>query len=811
MRDTVRLDFRQAWRGIRRAPAYSVTVVLTFALGMAGTTSMFALVEGILLRPLAMPAAEQLVVGWRQLPDSGARHWPFQASDVQTIADNSRTLERIAGVGYNGPAPMALVEPGATTFAQVERVTGAFFQVLGAAPALGRVLAAADDVAGSEPVLVITHALWQRLGGSHDVLGRRVRIAGQAFTIVGVMPPDVEHPRGVEAWATVAALQATTSNETFREALRNELEFVARLRAGVTLAQAAAELRAMAPALAAERADGTAAELLVPVLMPFKESVVGDVRGALVVLFGAVALVLFIAAANAASLMLARGDTRRTEFAVRAALGGSRARLMRQTLIESGILALASGAAGLLFSGIALRAWLRLVPGGLPRTDGISIGWLSVAFTVGLALLVAAATGLAPALLSVRAELASRLRDGRGMTPTARRGTRLLVVAQVAVAVMVLAAAALLSRSLLKLQAAGDQLASDRLLLAQLALPQSKYPEPTQQARFMTLLIERLQATPGVAAATPINATPFTGLGWDAPTYTAEGQTAENARANATLNLEEIYPDYFRTFDVAIVRGRPFTAADREGAALVAIISEDVAARTWPGQDPIGRRLKLGDASSEEPWRAVVGVAARTRFRELREQRPSIYVPAAQFIGAARDVAIRTAAPTAAVAAQVRAQVASIDGDVGVLRIQPFAELLEVPLARPRFNALLVAVFAAASLILLGIGLYAVIAGFVRQRRPEIGLRMALGATRADVHRLVLGEGLRLAGIGAALGLAGAAALTRVLRGLLFEIQPLDPVAFAAAAGLLTVVALASLVLPVRAAGRVDPAITMRA
>ena len=811
MIDGVVQDLRQAWRGLRRARGFTAAVVLTFSLGLAGATSMFALVEGVLLRPLAVPDEDRLVVGWRQLPNSSGRHWPFHAVDIETIQDNSRSLSGIAGVGYNDPSPMALVEPGAATFAQMARVTGGFFEVLGVAPALGRALEAADDVAGSEPVLVIAHALWQRLGGGSEVMGRRVRIAGQPFTIVGVMPPDVEHPRGVEAWVTVAALQTIALNETFREALREELEFVGRLRAGITIAQASAELRAMAPALAAQRADGTAPELLMPVLMPFKESLVGDVRGALAVLFGAVGLVLFIAAANAASLMLARGDTRRAEFAVRAALGGSRARLMRQTLIESALLALASGAAGLLVSVVALRAWLRLVPGGLPRIDGITIGWNSIAFTVALALLVAAATGLAPALLAVRADLASRLRDGRGMTPAARRGTRLLVVAQVAVAVVVLAAAALLSRSLLKLQAAGEQLASDRLLLAELALPQAKYPEPAQQARFMTRLVERLQATPGVAAATPVNATPFSGLGWDAPTYTAVGQTPENARTNPMLNLEEIYPDYFRTFDVSIVRGRPFTAADRDGAALVAIVSEDVASRTWPGQNPIGKRLKLGDASSEDPWRTVVGVAARARFRELREQRPSLYVPAAQFIGAARDVAVRTSAPVAAVAAQVRAQVAAIDGDVGVLRIQPFGELLEVPLARPRFNALLVAVFAAASLTLLGIGLYAVIAGFVRQRRPEIGVRMALGATAADVHRLVLGEGLRLAGAGTVLGFGAAVALGRVLRGLLFEIDPLDPWALGAAALLLAAAAMLSLYVPVRAAGRVDPATALRA
>jgi predicted permease len=600
-------------------------------------------------------------------------------------------------------------------------------------------------------------------------------------------------------------------NETFREALREELEFVARLRPGTTIAQASAELRAMAPVLAARRTDGTPPELLLPVLMPFKESLVGDLRLALTVLFGAVGLVLFIAAANAASLMLARGDARGAEFAMRAALGGSRARLIRQTLIESAILTLASAAAGLLLSAVSVRAWLRLVPGGLPRTDGVAVGWIAIAFTVALALLVAAAAGLAPALLAVRADLVSRLRDGRDTTPAARRGTRLLVVAQVAVAVVVLAAAALLSRSLLQLQSAGERLASDRLMLVSLALPQEKYAERAQQARFMEQLVERLKAVPGVAGATPVNVTPFTGLGWDVPAYTAEGQSPERARANPMLNFEEIHPDYFQTFDIPIVRGRGFTAADREGAALVAIVSEDVAARTWPGQNPVGRRLKIGDANFKDPWRTVVGVAARTRYRELRDERPTLYVPAAQFLGAARDVVVRTSASLAAVSAQVQAGVTALDSGVRMVRKQPFAELLEVPLAGPRFNALLVGMFAAAALALLGVGLYAVIAGFVRQRRPEIGVRMALGATRTDVHRLVLGEGLRLAGIGAVLGLAGAAALTRLLRGLLFEIQPLDPAAFGVAAAALAVVAVASLVVPARAAGRVDPATTLRA
>ena len=627
MVDALWQDLRLAWRALRRAPAFSLAVVLTFSLGMAGATSMFALIEGILLRPLAVPDESQLVVGWRELPNSGGRHWSFTTAHIQALQANSRRLGGVAAVGYNDPLPWALVERGSVAFAQGARVTGAFFRVLGAGPALGRVLTPGDDVAGAENVLVISHGLWQRqYGGSRDVLGRRVTILNQVFTIVGVMPADVEYPRGVEVWTTVAAMQTTTSNPIIRDALQNELQMVARLRPDTTVAQAAEELRAIAPALEAQSAAGDAQGLL-PAVAPLKESLVGDMRPVLAMLFGAVGLVLLVASANAAGLMLARGEARRGEFALRAALGGGRARLMRQTLFESTILALASGAVGLLVSRWSLRAWLRIVPDGLPRTDGIEIGGAALMFTLALAALVAMATGLVPAVSAGRANLMAHLRDGRAQSPAARRGSRTLVVAQVAVAVVVVAAAALLSRSLLKLQAVGDSLAADRLVLVSLS-PQPESAAGASPLQFMTELVERLEAAPGVTAATPVNATPFSGLGWDAPTYTAEGQTAARANANPSLNVEEIYPNYFRTLEVALVRGRPFTADDRDGTPLVAIVSEDIAARTWPGEDPLGKRLKMGDFSSKDPWRTVVGIVTRTRYRELREERASLYVPA---------------------------------------------------------------------------------------------------------------------------------------------------------------------------------------
>ena len=445
---------------------------------------------------------------------------------------------------------------------------------------------------------MISHGLWQRqYGGSRDVLGRRVTIFNQVFTIVGVMPADVEYPRGVEVWMTVAAMQTTTSNPVIRDALQNELQMVARLRPDTTVAQAAEELRAIAPALQAQSAAGDAQDL-VPAVAPLKESLVGDMRPVLAMLFGAVGLVLFVASANAAGLMLARGEARRGDFALRAALGGSRGRLMRQALFESTILALASGAVGLLVSRWSLRAWLRVVPDGLPRTDGIEIGGAALMFTLALAALVAIAAGLVPAMSSARANLMAHLRDGRAPSAAARRSSRMLVVAQVAVAVIVVASAALLSRSLLKLQAVGDSLATDRLVLVSLS-PQPESAAGARPLPFMTELVERLEAAPGVTAATPVNATPFSGLGWDAPTYTAEGQTRGAGQrepgAERRGDLSELLPDARgRARSRAPVhRGRPRRHAARRHRERRRC-RQDMAGRRPSRQAPQDGRFQLG-------------------------------------------------------------------------------------------------------------------------------------------------------------------------------------------------------------------------
>jgi predicted permease len=482
-------------------------------------------------------------------------------------------------------------------------------------------------------------------------------------------------------------------------------------------------------------------------------------------------------------------------------------------LAESAVLALTAGLIALVATTWTLPVLLQCVAAGLPRGEVVRVDVGVTAFSLGLALLVVSLAGLVPAFASAQLDVTTQLRDAtRGITtPATQRRRQALVVAQVALAVTVVAAAGLLVRSLWRLQDIGVGLATDRLVYVPLDLPQRKYADRQHRRRFIADLVAQLETTPAIAAVTPINTAPFSGLGWDAPTFTAEGQSADRANTNPTLNLEEIHPTYFRAFEVALVRGRPFTADDREQTMHVAIVSADVAALAWPGEDPIGKRLKMGGPDSPDAWRTVVGVAMPTRYRDIRDLRATLYIPASQFLDAAHDLVVRTSAPLPLVADLVQSRARALDADVRVMPLRPFSALLDVPLARPRFNAVLTTLFGVTALALAAIGLYAVMAASVRLRRREIGIRIALGATAFHVQRLVLGEGARLAGLGGVLGLVLAVLTSRVLRGLLFEVQPLDPLALGTTVSLLLAVTGGALYVPVRRAIRVDPSITLRA
>ena len=807
---TILQDVRLAWRGLRRARAFSAAAVLTLGLGIAGTTVMFALIQGVLLRPLPVVEPDRLVVAWKDLRSSGFTHHPFGDAEIEAVGRASQLLLRVAGVDANGVGRDVLSENGTSNYVNGALITGGFFDVLGVEPVLGRALTPADDVEGAEPVLVISHGLWQRrYGASRDAIGRRVRLGDRPFTIVGVMPPDVSYPVGVETWRTTHSVPA---DGPFGDAARREIDLIGRLRPGVTIAQASSELTALTRRFESERPPG-GARGLIPVVHSFHDVVVGNVRLAMAALFAAVALVLLIASANVANLLLMRGEARRAELAVRQAIGAGRGRIVRELLAESLLLTLVAAGAGLVVTWWTLQGLVTLIPDGLPRVESIRTDAAVVLFTVGIALVTSMLAGLAPALSAARVDLASQLRlGGRGLAGSAaRQGRRALVVAQVALAVTIVAAAGLLTRSVLHLQSVDIGLAVDRLVVVELAMPQRTYGDRGAHTRFLDDLVSRLEAVPAIAAATPVNAAPFSGdAGWDVPMFTAEGQSAERAAGNPSLNLESVRPNYFATFGVALVRGRAFTPADRENAIDVAIVSEDVAARTWPGQDPVGKRVKMGSPDSTDGWRTIVGVASPTRYRELGKPRATIYLPAAQFHDTGERIVLRTTASLDLVAALSHEHVKAVDPDVQVMRVSAFRQMLDGPLARPRFTAFLLGIFGAVALLLTAIGLYAVMSAYVRQRDREIALRVVLGATPGNVRRLVLGEALGLAGAGAAVGLAGAAAATRVVRGMLFDVDPLDPSVLLGAAALLIAASLVASYLPVRRATRLDAVAMLR-
>ncbi len=523
-----RQDLQLAWRGLRRAKGFTATAVLTLAMGIAGASVMFALIQGVLLRPLPVHEQDRLIVAWKELRSAGFAHYPFRMAEIDTLSRESRLFERTAGVDYNGAQPWVVVEKGVGTFVQSAAITGDFFGVLGVEPLLGRALNRADDVFGAENVIVISHGLWQRrYGATRDVIGRALTLRERRFTIVGVMPAGFEYPRGSEAWVSMTALTSTIIDPNYTPLV----DLIARLHRKATIEQAASELGGLTARLESE-APPDATRGLTPVVRSYEEVVVGDVRLTLFVLFAAVGLVLLIASANVANLLLMRGEGRRAEMAIRTTLGASRSRLARQMLAESLVLALASGAAGLAVTWWSLSALIALVPDGLPRVDSIRLDAGVLGFAMAIAFTTSALAGMVTRLVgqSHRSCLAVTQRR-RDAGIRRQHGRRTLVVVQVALAITVVAAAGLLTRSVLQLEAADMGLTAEELVLVQLALPQAKYVERDRRLQFLDDVVKELEATPGIAGATPVNTPPFAGTGgWDASTFTVEGQSADRRR-----------------------------------------------------------------------------------------------------------------------------------------------------------------------------------------------------------------------------------------------------------------------------------------
>jgi putative ABC transport system permease protein len=803
--DALRQDVGYALRSLRRDPGFALVATLTLALGIGAATAMFSVINGVLLRPLPVAEQERVMVMWGEQPARDFPHMPFLHPMLEEYAEQTRAFEMLAGIDYNGAWPRTMRDGDEAVTIAGTWVTGDFFRVLGVVPAIGRILLPDDDVPGAAPALVISHAFWQRhFGGDPSAIGREFRWNERSFVVVGVMPRGFEYPRGAEFWTALGPIRA--------EVMETHLDLVGRLRPGVTVEQARADLGAFLQRTDAERPPML--QGLRPVVNPLADLVVGEVRAALWILSAAVLLLVSIACINVANLLFIRGSARVRELAIRSAVGADRRRIARQLLTESAVLAAVAGVAATVMAVAALRGLLALAPPQLPRLEEVRLDPAALGFALAATLLVGVLAGLAPALWSAGGDAYTTLRGGARVgagTAGMRRVRQGMVAGQVALALLVLVGAGLLLRSLANLQRAEMGFAGESLVVATMSLPPDRFADRAEHLALLDRVVERVGALPGVGAVSPVTRPPFSGKGgWDAP-YTGEGQGTEAREANPVLNLELAGAGYFAMLGVPIVRGRAFTDRDREDAAPVAIVSEAVARRTWPGEDPLGKRIKLGGPDSPMPWHTVVGVAAETRWRELVEPRPSIYFPIRQFGGPVpMSLGLRTEVDPASVIPALRGALREVDPQLHLVDAAPLTRLLDAPLAGPRFSAALLAVLAALALTLAAVGIYGVMAAWVRQRQHEVGVRMALGAAAGDIRRLVLGQGLMLAVAGAGVGLLAALAGTRLLSALLFGVSPTDPLTFAGVASLLLVVALAACYLPTRRATRVDPMVTLR-
>ena len=796
-------DLRYAFRTLARSPGFTAAAVLALALGIGANTAVFSVINGVLLRPLPYPGADRLVMVFDSFPQQGMEHGPACIPDFLDWKARSRSFQGLDAVATNR---FTLTGDGEAEQIVGAAVTAGFFDVLGVRPLLGRTFSAGEDQPGRAQTVVIGERLWRRRYGSNPgILGKQIALNGRPCTVIGVAPGSFQ-PGQREVWAILTLNPPTRRGPFF-------LRGIGRLKEGVTVEQAAADMASVARQVERDNPKDYG-RLRYPVVS-LRETVVGNVRPLLWVLSGAVFLVLLIAVANVTNLMLARATARRREIAIRLSIGAGRGRLVRQSLVESLVLSLAGSAAGVGLASLGVRALRGLQPAGLPRIDEIGVDSRVLAFSLVVCLSSAFIFGLAPALGAIGAELGEALKEGgRGATDgRGRRRTRAaLVVAQVMFSVMLLIGAGLLIRSfnLIGRVSPGFRTPPERVLVMLVSPTGARYRDRTLAAYWENLL-DRVRNLPSVddasiAITIPPDRVAFT------DGFELQGKPLPAGADYPAVPVPFVSRDYFKTLGIPLVRGRAFDSRDTAESPRVTIISETMARRYFPGEDPIGRRLKHGGRSlTGNTYMEIVGVVGDVKYQGLDgENEPVFYEASAQVPARPMWLLVRTSGDARALVPAVRKEIRELDPDVPVDRVGTMSDSLSESIAAPRFRSLLMTLFAAAALVLAAIGLYGVIAYSVEQRVQEIGVRMALGATAARVLRLVVGEGSRLALLGIGLGMAGAFALTRVLRKMLFGVTPTDLVTFLGVSLILAVVAIAASLIPALRAARVDPVTALR-
>ncbi len=792
-------DIRYGLRALLNKPGFTIVAVLALALGIGANTAIFSVVNSVLLRPLPYPQADRLVMVWEDRTSLGFPSDTPAPANFFDWREQQSVFEDMAAIAGRTFSLTGIGEPEKI---EGQRVSASFFPLLGVAPIRGRAFLPEDDRPESAPVVIIGHSLWQRrYGGDEGLVNQTISLNGQPHTVIGIMPPDFSFPDRNEMWVPIAFSQEEAS-------LRggHYLLVVARLKPGISLARARTEMSEIASRLEQQYPQTNTA--LGAKVVPLHEEMVGDIRPALLILLGAVAFVLLIACANVANLLLARAASRQKETAIRSALGANRSRLVRQFLTESMLLSIMGGAIGLLLAVVGLKSLTALIPPELFRGREISVDAWVLVFTIGISLLTGALFGIVPAIQSAKINLNETLKEGGKGSGTATRGRlrSALVVAEISLALVLLVGAGLLINSFLRLSNVDAGFNPENLLTVDVVLPPNKYDTRDKRAVFYSQMLERVEALPGVESAGVITNLPLTFKG-NNNSFTVEGRPEPPPDQVAIAATRIISSNYFRTMSIRVVSGRGITPQDIADKAQVAVISETMARTHWPGEEALGKRIKMGRYASTAPWITIVGVAANVRQFELEsETRPQLYLPYSQ-VGffAPRHLVVRTSGDPLGFVAAVREAVWSVDPDQPVSNVSTMEKIVSESLAGRRLVMLLLGIFAALALLLAAVGIYGVMSYAVTQRTHEIGIRMALGANSRDVLGMVVGNSFKLVAIGVSAGLVSAYFLTRFMRSLLYGVSETDPVTFAVIPVLLALVALVASYIPARRATRVEP------
>jgi putative ABC transport system permease protein len=798
--ETLLRDIRYGIRSLAKRPGFTAIALLALTLGIGANTAIFTLVNAVLLRPLPFAEPDRLVWMFGNIR-TGSNRASVSPLDYLDYRQQNSSFEQFAAQ-LSFPASINLTGSGEPEQLKAGAVTGNYFQALGGQPVLGRTFQLENEKPGNDQVAVLSYALWQkRFSGDAGIVNKSITLDGKAFQVLGVMPPTFSLPQSAEIWVPLNF----DASPGMKQRKAHFLRPIGKLKAGVSLAQAQADLDVVAKRLEQQYPESNTGWNLR--LVSLREQLVGNTRPTLLILFGAVGFVLLIACANVANLLLVRAAGRQKEIALRSALGAGRLRIIRQMITESVLLALVGGTLGTLLAVWAVDVMVTMSEGSIPATANVKIDATVLGFTLLISLVTGVLFGLAPALRTMRVNLIDSLKEGgRSGSEGARRNrTRsALVVLESAIAVVLLIGAGLLIRSLMRLQNVSPGFEAQNVLTMRVELPRGKYDAPDKQANFFAELENRLASVPGVETVGFVTELPLGGRPNDMP-YTVEGRPTSGPNDGYDDDFRRINRQYFEALKIPFLRGRNFTDQEVRQGAKVVIISDLLARQVFPNEEPLGKRLIM--SFGKQPFE-IVGIVGDIRHRGLEsEPRPAMYMPVYE---RTMTAVLRTKVDPSSLGAAVRKEVQTIDPDQPVADLKTMEQWLDTAVAEPRYRTGLIALFALVALILASTGIYGVMSYSVTQRTHEIGVRMALGARRFDVLKLVVRQGMGLVVVGVIIGLLAAVGLTRLMSSLLFGVTAKDPLTFAAVASGLTLVAFIACYLPARRATKVNPLEALR-